>query len=544
MLATQSDTCFGSYTGPIAHLLNSNCNGDLMSGDFSQFFNPDYLAFKSTWEIVRDSIAGKRLIEQKSQTYLPAPSLETKPYQYESYLKRAFYYNATSCTRDALCGAIFSKDPVIKVPDLMDWVNTNIDGRGSSINQLCHFAVNEVLTTGRIGFFVDYHATGPATISQVASGEIHPFVYPYVAENIVDWDVSVVGNSLVTTYVLLRETVSIRNKTGLGFKTYYQYRSLYLDENGIYNADVYRDNNAIGAMTKDMQLIQNPSIQMQELISQSQPRDSSGRNLNFIPFYLVGSEKNQIDHMSKAPLEDIARANISHYQLSADVHLMLHISALPTLWVNGVPDSWVKSHGNKIALGSMSSICTPPGANVSFLQIESQQVIVNELRAKEVQLQMLGARIQSQSSGEAAETVRMRQSGEAARLATIGNNVSLGAESFLRAILTFSNVGTEDEIKYKLNNDFFTSTVDQPMLTELRADQTAGLITTMEWRMNAKSAGVQLDPTIQNYEDLQSVLELEPPGGMQEQQATQAINTAPENGGLAQSLEQAAQVSG
>lgn len=514
-----------------------------MSGDFSQFFNPDYLAFKSTWEIVRDAIAGERLIKEKTTRYLPKPSSDTTDDQYLAYLTRAFYYNATSCTRDALSGAIFSKDPVLQVPDLMDWVNTNVDGRGTSVNGLARFGVNEVMTTGRIGFLADYPSQGPTTISQVASGDVHPVIYPYVAENIVDWEVDTVGNTLVTTYVLLREVVSVRNPSGLGFKTYYQYRAIYLDDNGICNIDVYRDNNAIGSMSQDMKLIQQPSIQMQELISQSKPVDSNGKYLNFIPFRLAGSEKNQVDHMSKAPLEDLARANISHFQLSADVHLMLHISALPTLWINGVPDAWAKSHGNKIALGSTASICTPPGASVSFLQLESQQVLIEELRAKEMQMQMLGARILSQSSGEAAETVRMRQSGEAARLDTIANNVSSALEASLKDCLVFVNAGDPDDIKYRLNTDFFTSTVDQPMLTELRADQTAGLISTMEWRMNAKSAGVQLDPTIQTYEDLQSVLELEPPGGMQEAQETQAINTSAENSGLSQSLEQAETVS-
>lgn len=512
-----------------------------MSGFNVSVIHPDYQDYLEEWEIVRDCISGERIIKRKSQKYLPMPSVNCDTKRYLSYISRAVFYNATARTRDALAGAVFSKAPQIKLPELMQWAQSDIDGKGTDLIDFTRFCFNEVLTVGRIGLLADYNSTSSATLAQLQNGDVHPVLYPYVAENIINWYEEIVDNKLIMTQVVLREVVSSRNSDNpFRFDKYYQYRVLYLDQDMNYNVDVYRDKQPLQYLRQDEILIQTPNPVFQDLISTSMPKDKNGNPLKYIPFKFGGSERNQSD-VQKSPLIDLARMNLSHYRTSADVEEMLHITAVPTLILTGVTNSWVKEMGiKKIALGSTTCIPLPEGATASLLQLDPTQLLTTELRAKETQMQMLGARIMQQSAGEAAETVRMRQSGEASVLEGIALNVSALIEQMLEICTDFQPINENEDINFKLNTDFFTSQVDQPMLAELRADQAAGLITTMEWRTNALSAGIELDDTINTIQDLESVLELEPPMG-QNSSVNSGINiNSPSN----MALEQASMVSG
>ena len=104
-----------------------------MSGFNVSVIHPDYQDYLEEWEIVRDCISGERIIKRKSQKYLPMPSVNCDTKRYLSYISRAVFYNATARTRDALAGAVFSKAPQIKLPELMQWAQSDIDGKGTDL---------------------------------------------------------------------------------------------------------------------------------------------------------------------------------------------------------------------------------------------------------------------------------------------------------------------------------------------------------------------------------------------------------------------------
>ena len=110
-------------------------------------------------------------------------------------------------------------------------------------------------------------------------------------------------------------------------------------------------------------------------------------------------------------------------------------------------------------------------ADAHFVQINESSIADKAMERKEYQMTLAGARIVTQQSGsiEAAETHRIRASGESSVLANITDNVSEGYTEALRISALFMDVNPDDQI-FVLNNDFFAEKLDpQEMLavTEL-----------------------------------------------------------------------------
>jgi len=103
--------------------------------------------------------------------------------------------------------------------------------------------------------------------------------------------------------------------------------------------------------------------------------------------------------------------------------------------------------------------------------------LANAMERKEGQMIQLGARlIDSNPSGvEAAETIRLRQSGEASVLASVAENVSRGFQTALSWASEW--MGGGEDAEFACNTDFFPQRLSSADLKELVASWQGGVIT-------------------------------------------------------------------
>ena len=110
---------------------------------------------------------------------MPRPNVSDKSTEnelrYKQYLTRAVFYNVTARTLSGLVGQVFSKDPMLDVPPLLDPIVEDSDGSGVSLIQQSKCVLGHVLAQGRAGLFVDYpNVEGIATRQDQLEGAIRP----------------------------------------------------------------------------------------------------------------------------------------------------------------------------------------------------------------------------------------------------------------------------------------------------------------------------------------------------------------------------------
>ena len=228
------------------------------------------------------------------------------------------------------------------------------------------------------------------------------------------------------------------------------YRVLALDKSGSYYQEEYVSQSNETA-TADF-VLRSP---------RSHPKAKDGSFFNRIPFIFIGS-KDLKPSVDKAPILDLAEINLAHYRNSADVEELGFMIGQPTLKVTGLTQNWIKDQwkGKPIKVGARSAIELPQGADADFIQVSESQIGMALMAQKIDYMVAIGARlVLSNPVGvEAAETVRLKFTGEASILANSVQNVTEGYNQAL--VFSAKFMGADpDKIVFVLNMDFFSEKV-------------------------------------------------------------------------------------
>src|SRR5215217_4998465 len=217
--------------------------------------NVDYTHPKLTEKLplyckIQDCLDGETRIKARRELYLPIPNAadesDENKLRYNAYILRANFYNVSERTLSGLVGQIYTRDPEIQVPNLLDIVIKDVSGEGVSIEQQSEEACKLVLSKGRAGLYVDYPDTEgkAASIQDVESGNIRPTIALYAPENIINWRTKKVGAKTFLSLVVLAETYTPEDQLDTFEEiTKKQWRVLRLDENDNYLVEVYREEN-------------------------------------------------------------------------------------------------------------------------------------------------------------------------------------------------------------------------------------------------------------------------------------------------------------
>jgi len=347
------------------------------------------------WERCRDCSEGSDAVKQKGSKYLPMlDSHKDDNTKYQEYKLRALFYNAASRTVAGLSGAIFQKDPAIKVnssemeEQIKDVTLTN--------EPLASFALNatrEELITGRTGVLVD-----------MASEEVtkpRPYWLLYKAEDIINWKFTSYGGDRELSMVVLRECVE-DSKAGDEFaiEQKERYRVLRLSTSGVYTQQIYNEKPGQEGIIDKSQREYIPGSILTPL--------RLGRPLDFIPFTLPWV-------LGAPPILDLVDVNLAHYRASADLKHGLHFTALPTPWVSGQNDT-----NKKLKIGSGTAWALDTNGRAGMLEFTGRGLgaIRTDIQDMQRMMATLGARLLEEAPhyAETALSVSMRHSSDYATL--------------------------------------------------------------------------------------------------------------------------------
>lgn len=446
---------------------------------------PEVVKYSPIWKTIRDVLAGAKAMKDAGTRYLPMPnpddtSDENKA-RYKAYKERAMFYEATGRTHEGLIGQIFYREPVIKLPTLMEPLLESVDGGELTLEQQSKEAAGTVLALGHAGLLTDYpNAAGGATRADQQSGRIRPTIILYQPEQIINWRWSVVGARRFLSLLVLEEEYDAEDD-GFEAKKAKQWRVLRLekpnpDSNSlVLHSMVYREGDKGLYIAEDYY-----------------PRNGKGQNWDSIPFSPIGSVNND-PQPDKPPLEGLAHLNVGHYRNSADYEESCHMVGQPTPWGAGLTEDWVKDVWNgEIRLGSRAFVPLPQGGQCGLLQASPNTMPKEAMELKERQMVALGAKLVEQQQVQRTATEASAENVvENSVLSSVAKNVSAAYMQALGFAAEYANVS--GEIEFELNTDFEISRMSAQDRQQLLSEWQGGGITWDEYRWNMKRSGVAFE---------------------------------------------------
>ncbi len=357
--------------------------------------HPSYEGFIVRWKRCRDAFDGEDAVKEAGTAYLPKLSGQDQT-EYNAYRMRALYYGAVGRSIDGFVGAIARKAPIIKLPPKLEMFEKDTTASGIGLLEFIKKMASEDLLQGRAGILVDFD-----------DDQKRAYLSIYTAESITNWG---------PDFIVLRETAYEQDGSDeFAQKAVDQYRELRLLDNA-YVVRIWRKKPSAA-----------PGSNEEWYVAKETKPSKQGKSLGFIPFFWLSSY-GQSNKVEKPPLLGLVNVAMSHYRSSADLEHGRHFTGLPTLYVTG------STSNAPIAVGSHAAIVLgDPAAKVGYAEFSGQGLASLEraLEEKEHMMAVLGASVfADQRKGvEAAETARIRSSGETSLLMGVVNSVEETLES-------------------------------------------------------------------------------------------------------------------
>lgn len=421
--------------------------------------HPLYQSLLPKWQRCRAVASGGDAVKLQTTDFLPA--LRDQPDDdYQAYLTRAEFFNATCRTIGGFVGMMFRKPPLLEIPvDAKDDLVLDITMDGTGLFILLQDAAWEQLAVGRLGWLVDYPSVeNPESVTEADAirMNLRPKIVKRIAEQIINWHTARVNNRTILSMVVFEEE-KIEMVDEFEETSTLVYRVLDLDDAGRYRQRVF----SVDEQGKD-QLIEGPLYPMK-----------NGKPLEHIPFYFIGVTTSSWDP-EEPPLIDLVDTNLSHYRTSADYEHGCHFVGLPTPVITGHtialdPDTGKPTEKMYIG-GSKAWVFPNPDADAKFLEFSGSglETLRNNLKDKEGRMAVLGARMleAQKKDSEAAETAAIHRSGENATLAAVAETLGRGATPALKEYFEWAGK-SPDAVDCKINKDFFPTPMKPEELTAL-----------------------------------------------------------------------------
>lgn len=463
--------------------------------------HPEYKTHLADWNKCRDASNGQRAIHSAGEIYLSKLS-EQDDDEYNAYLERALFYEATGRTVEGLGGMIFRKTPVIDEKSMKEFLQ-DVSLDGTDLTGFAQDLTKNVLEVGRSGILVDHPTmdleTNEAgeivkmTQAQVEAQNIRPFIKEYKAESIIFWRVGRVNNKSALVEVRLQETVEEQDtQDEFGVIHIEQIRVLEINEANQYQQRLFRKK---AGSSKNEQAKYEPYGD--PIISMV-----GGKALDIIPFVFVAADSTS-PNIEEPPLMGLVNVNVSHYKTTADLEHGAHFTGLPTAVITG----HTKGDEDIFRIGSTKAwVFSDPAAQARYLEFEGKglDTLVGLLSSKEDKMASLGAQMLTPSTrkNEAEGTAEMRHMGENSVLSSISVTISEALNKALEYAALWMNV---EPATVKLNTDFMAQSLTPQMMTALLQSLQAGRISPQTYFENMQRGEI-IDGE-KSFEDEQSELE-------------------------------------
>lgn len=446
------------------------------------------------YELIDDALNGTVAVKKRRSRYLPIPNAADNSTgnknRYEAYITRAVFYNVTRATRNGFIGELFSRDPVITIPKVMETLIEDCNGEGVGIIQICKRVTADVLAKGRAGLFTDYPTTAGATTAADLAAGVRPVIKTYRPLQIINWRYKKVGAQQKLSLVVLEEPYD-KSDDGYLLTKGKQWRVLRLDDANHYNQALYRDTSGNQPVLEDG----TPG-------SIIYPTDAAGKVFEEIPFAFIGSETNDAE-VDYPPLYDMADLNIAHYRNSADYEEAVYICGQPTPVITGLTEQWADKYFKEgVGLGSRAALPLPIGASAELLQAAEVTLPGSAMEQKERQMVAIGAKLVEQRTVQRTATETATESAsEKSVLATIADNVSVAFEWALGWAAQFAGV-PEEKIVFRVNKEFSIAFSSPESRTEVIDAWIKEAISFTEMRSALRRGGIATLPDEQAKKEI------------------------------------------
>ena len=456
----------------------------------------DYSKYRPRWDKCRHFCEGE--VKDKAELYLRPLSGHSSPKdeRYLGYLDRAYYYNASGRTVDALSGAVFAKTPNVELPTQMEAFVEDVTLSGCSLEELANQLMEEMLQVGRHFILADHNQSAEergVTVAIAEARNLRPKLVPYRAEQVINWRYGMVNKRWILTLVVLEEQYDNEiNEFEVTRET--RYRVLRM-VNGQYQQEVWeRSGEEFAATERHTPTLRN-------------------RPFDYIPGFMFGPCND--DEIEMPPLWDLIEANHAHYKTSADYEHGTHFTGLPTYFGSG----FKLPEGESFPVGSTEVyVRSEPDANVEIIEFTGKglETLEKNLERKEQHMASLGARLLQESPRqvETAQAVNTKQSGENSVLASLAKSASKGLTWLLEIARDWQ--GVSGEISIELNTDYIPDSVDAQTITALIAACQKGLMTRETFVYNMQRGGYLPEETTIEEEVEEAEEQDAPPPGMDE----------------------------
>ena len=432
-----------------------------------------YIKFLQSRNKCRDLYEGEEKIKEQGETYLPKLQLQDAE-MYKAYKMRARFYNVFKKTVQGFVGLMLRKNYILDFDkEINKEVLEDVTLSGVSFNQYLKDVLTEVLKVGFCGTLVDY-PTIEETKSVLDAENDRPTMTFFKSENIIDYNFTKVNGVLQLSFLLLKYQ-NIRKIDLFKEETIETYIVLMLD-----TLPIDENINEIdGDSTNEMQAgEQDTTIYYRHVVIESNQGvyiiksdvfpEMNGDYMQKIPFFFHCKDE-------YPPLNDLADANVKHYQLKADHNHALHYIGLPTPIFPGIDPN---DPNKPSCLGPERIVyISDPQAKPFYLELEGKGLdkIESELGKIEEDMAFLGASMIASETNvdETATKAEIRYTQETSHLSSIADDVS---ESFTKTLSLFFEWKGENDLKvnFQMNKDYNPLRLTAQELTALIQGQISG----------------------------------------------------------------------
>ena len=432
------------------------------------------------WKKCRDFVEGADAVKAGGSLYVPWPSGLARD-EFDAYVQRGAFFNASQRTVDSLVGLVMAKPPVVSMGAALKRLADYFDGSGSTAEDFARDAVYDVLVTGGGCAVVDRPETpeGVATRMQEQQLGLRPYASWYPMENVLEWRYGWIAGRREIVFLKLSETwENYPDEWTCEIKP--QVRVFDIIE-GRARCRVFRQSGAGWVVHTETMLIM-----------------ANGRPFTYVPAVLFGPVKNEPE---KAPILDLVEVNRSHWQNSVDLEHGLHFTGLPTAYVAGHSFE----EGEDVRLGSKTLFAfDDPNAKLAFASFGSEGLkgLEAALERKEQQMAALGARMlmPEGAHAESGEALAIRRGGENSALGKLADSVSRCMELTIETMGEWE--GISEDVSFRLNTDYLPATMTAQDLTAAIAAVDRGYMSQQEFFELMKAGGqIRDDKTYEEHQE-------------------------------------------
>lgn len=405
----------------------------------------DYARIKSDATLIADMMddqatRAKCLADHKTiESYLMMPlshenedkAKELK--RYTDYLYHAFLPEyIVSDALEEMAGICFKVDPVIRLPEKIQYMERHANGRGDSLLAVVDQALRDVIEGGGAAISPDY-LEGRAVIAHKPNSSIY------------NWRLSSRG----LTMLVLSESYTDENGETK------EQRRHYSVESGTLVVTLYRQS-AAGKWAEHIELDERGNAKPAPTLPNNKPYD-------FIPV--------RVARMRKPPLLAMAKTVLKGFQISADYYGANHNNT-PTFVLN--TDNKVQrlavGVGNGLQIGKDDKAgFAHPGLDGSEPNRIAMETQFNAAIDQGVRL------VSNNSSTESGEALYLRNANKQIKADAVAGKVSAEVTEALRVCAMLEGADP-DEVEFRLKVELVEEPIDTATLKEMREGVVEGLI--------------------------------------------------------------------